>query len=85
MAEYTPNKLYLNSNNSDNGIFSETYIIQLLNHRSKFIPFFQAVKYNGLISTPPWKSNHIPSKVWDGLTYPFPNFNTPEVCLRMNN
>ena len=24
---------------------------------------------------PAWLSNHIPSKVWDEITYPFPNFN----------
>ena len=24
---------------------------------------------------PAWISNHKPSKVWDEITYPFPNFN----------
>ena len=22
-----------------------------------------------------WSSNHMPSKMWDEITYPFPNFN----------
>ena len=26
-------------------------------------------------SSPAWISNHKPSKVWDEITYPFPNFN----------
>ena len=34
-------------------------------------PFYQ----HGLTLIPTWISNHIPSKVWDGITYPFPNFN----------
>ena len=25
-------------------------------------------------STPTWISNHMPSKMWDEITYPFPNF-----------
>ena len=25
---------------------------------------------------PAWISNHMPSKVWDQITYPFPNFNS---------
>ena len=28
-----------------------------------------------LISIPTWTSNHIPCKVWDEITYLFPNFN----------
>ena len=24
---------------------------------------------------PPWTSNHMPSREWDEITYPFPNFN----------
>ena len=31
--------------------------------------------YNGLTSIPAWINNHIPSKVWDEITYPFTNFN----------
>ena len=29
-----------------------------------------------------WISNHIPNKLWNEITYPFPNFNgaTVEVC-----
>ena len=34
-------------------------------------PFYQ----HGLTLIPAWISNHIPSKVWDEIAYPFPNFN----------
>ena len=34
-------------------------------------PFYQ----HGLTSIPEWISNHMPNKVWDEITYPFPNFN----------
>ena len=30
---------------------------------------------HGLTYIPAWISNHIPSKMWDENTYPFPNFN----------
>ena len=30
---------------------------------------------HGLTSIPAWISNHMPSEVWGGITYPFPNFN----------
>ena len=34
-------------------------------------PFY----YHGLILILAWRSNHMPSKVWNEITYPFPNFN----------
>ena len=30
---------------------------------------------HGLNLIKPWICDHIPSKMWDGITYPFPNFN----------
>ena len=33
-------------------------------------PFY----YHGLTLIPTWISNHMPSKVWDEITYPFLNF-----------
>ena len=30
---------------------------------------------HGLILILTWISNHMPSHVWDEITYPFPNFN----------
>ena len=30
---------------------------------------------HGLTLIPAWISNHMPSKVWDEITYPFLNFN----------
>ena len=34
-------------------------------------PFY----HHGLTLFPPWVSNHLSSKMWDEITYPFPNFN----------
>ena len=34
-------------------------------------PFY----WRGLTLMPAWISNHTPSKVWDEISYPFPNFN----------
>ena len=31
---------------------------------------------HGLTLIPAWISNHMPSKVWDEISYPFPNFNS---------
>ena len=31
--------------------------------------------WHGLTFIPAWINNHMPSKVWDEITYPFPNFN----------
>ena len=31
--------------------------------------------YHGLTLILAWISNDMPSKLWDGITYPFPNFN----------
>ena len=42
------------------------------------LKFFQCHRgplyWYGLTLIPAWISNHIPAKVWDGITYPFPNF-----------
>ena len=42
---------------------------------------------HGLSLIPAWISNHVPNKVWDEITYPFPNINgaTVEVWEWMNN
>ena len=32
--------------------------------------------YHGLTLIPAWMCNHMPSKVWDEITYPFLNFNS---------
>ena len=46
-------------------------------------PFY----YQGLTSIPAWISNHMSSKVWDKINYPFLNFNgcTVEVWEWVNN
>ena len=43
--------------------------------------------WHGLILIPAGISNHRPSKMWDEITYPFPNFNgaTVEVWVRICN
>ena len=46
-------------------------------------PFY----YYGLTLIPAWISNHMHNKVWDEITYPFPNFNggTIEVWVWISN
>ena len=48
-----------------------------------WIPFHK----HGLTLIPAWISDHMPSKVWDEITYPFPNFNgtTVEVWVWISN
>ena len=36
-----------------------------------WVPFYKHL----LTIIPAWISNHMPSKVWDEIIYPFPNFN----------
>ena len=40
-------------------------------HNTTSGPFY----LHGLTLIPAWISNHMPSKVWDEITYPFLNFN----------
>ena len=49
--------------------------------------FYILVHYFGGKLLPAWKSNHMPSKMWDEIIYPFPNFNgcTVEVWGWMSN
>ena len=35
--------------------------------------------WHGLTLIPAWISNHIPSKMWDEITYPFPNITGPTI------
>ena len=41
--------------------------------------------YYGLTLTIARISNHTPSKVWEEITYPFPNFTVIEVCEWISN
>ena len=54
-----------------------TYIFPQINLACKGLTFHnrESFQYHGLISIPSWISNHMPSKVWDEITYPFPIFN----------
>ena len=38
-------------------------------------PFYK----HRLTLIPAWISNHTPSKMWDEITYPFPNFNSAAI------
>ena len=60
----------------DNQVHLSTYV-------SQGVPYY--CYGSTLISA--WISNHTPSKVWNKITYPFPNFNgaTIEVWEWMNN
>ena len=44
-------------------------------------PFYK----HGLTSIPVWIRNYKSSKVWDEITYPFPNGETVEVWERLSN
>ena len=45
---------------------------------NEFILYFLQMRepfyWQGLTSTPVWINNHIPSKMWDEISYPFPKF-----------
>ena len=42
---------------------------------SQLSPTSSALYQEGLTLIPAWISNHLSSKMWDELTYPFLNFN----------
>ena len=48
-------------------------------HQNSLGPFY----WHGFTLIPAWISNHTPSKMWDEITYPFPNFNI--VPLKFGN
>ena len=56
-------------------------------HRVSLPEFWDHFYYHGLTLIPAWISNHMSSKVWDEITYPFPNFNgcTVEVWEWISN
>ena len=73
-----------------NGI--EAKIMMIINHENHahispvewrpFCPVFNEMNpfyWNGLTFIPAWTCNFMHSKVWDGIIYPFPNFNTEAV------
>ena len=39
------------------------------------LPTWDVFYRHGLTLIQVWESNHLLSKLWDGITYPFPNFN----------
>ena len=47
------------------------YIMHDVSFTAPCGPFY----WHGLTLVPPWISYYMPSKTWDGITYPFPNFN----------
>ena len=54
---------------------------------SKEVTVSSCVWFQMDILIPAWISNHMPNKVWDKITYPFPNFNgcTVVVWERISN
>ena len=46
---------------------------------SNFHEICGPVYQHGITSLTAWISNHMPNKVWDEITYPFPNFNGSNV------
>ena len=53
--------------------------INYLRERVKYMANFAHWHQNGLTSIPAWISNHMPNKVWDEISYPFPNLNGESV------
>ena len=57
------------------GFYSRRWCISVQNYKQWERFDVRAPFYNdGLTLIPAWRSNHIPSRVWDEITYPFPNF-----------
>ena len=50
-------------------------IIHILPLQQDTEMFIIHIQYHGLTLIPAFLSNHMPSKVWDEITNPFPNFN----------
>ena len=50
---------------------NENYYGKTLRELDTSDPFY----YHWLTLIPEWISNHMPSKVWDEMAYPFLNFN----------
>ena len=70
---YQCNKMFL-----CNRCFSRLYTRLLWCHRWKRLRsdnIYDCNRCSGLTWIPSWISNHMPSKVWDEITYPVPNFN----------
>ena len=63
--------------------YSKKFKLVSLNMSIPRGPFYQ----HGLILIPAWICNHMPSEVWDEITYPFPNFDdaTVEVWQWIND
>ena len=53
------------------GIWVTPMAAYVLTHHVASGPFYK----HGLTLIPVWISNYIQYKVWDEITYPFPNFN----------
>ena len=61
---YVDVNIYVSCPNFNAGII-------FINKRGYQDPFYS----HRLTLIPTWISNHMPNKVWDEITYPFPNFN----------
>ena len=57
--------------------FRETQWVRSLLFLCIWGPFYQ----HGLTLIPIWISNYIQYKVWDEITYPFPNFNGANIGI----
>ena len=54
--------------------YSTEFIIYFMKHNSTFSTMYP-IYWHSLTSIPPWIINHLHNKVWDEITFPFPNFN----------
>ena len=58
--------------NSQSSVFNCVFLLHglITVHFTHILQFY----FTGLTLIPAWISNHMPSKVWDEINYPFPNF-----------
>ena len=57
---------------------NDDFICDITYHFDEEIDFRLNVIYSSVASftnIPAWMSNHMPRKLWNEITYPFPNFN----------
>ena len=76
------NKPYFADDNSNLFFVSEKKLYWLKIHWELFlsssnglVPNWGPFYWHGLFLIPAWISNHMPSKVWGEISYPFANFN----------
>ena len=63
----------MKTNLASNPGFNEK--IREMNSNGKTCNVIGPLLLNWIYLIPAWINNHMPNKLWDGIIYPFPNFN----------